>query len=344
VRSFMNFSPDEDVQDQSRIDLDQREITKALEKKTEAGLARAYKVYREGAFSGVYSVLTLEGRLGLPVEKGLSVQGASENNRVITAKVYEEALVNATTIKVRYHSSKECHVNGVEALTAGCFAPNGTLYLGDDVLNIVQYSYNITEDTINGRTIQGFSTNANPKMYSCEQGCPYEDYEKFYNYYGVFDYADHWIVAAFEKAKTSFTNGDADFTSYGFIGQQEVIRIAATQMNIWMYIIREMENALDICTAGCVENCKNEHAFPVSSWDEAVAFFFGSLEDGRANSGYLPYSYANGICRKFGTCGTLIFAQAKANLDIMEQFIGGQDNLNDGDCEAAAETRRRLFH
>ena len=40
------------------------------------------------------------------------------------------------------------------------------------------------------RTIQGFSTGAEAKMYDGCPGCPYHHYSMFYDYYGDFDYAD----------------------------------------------------------------------------------------------------------------------------------------------------------
>ena len=42
----------------------------------------------------------------------------------------------------------------------------------------------------NGRTLQGFSTGAQSKMYDGCPGCPYKHYKQFYDYYGDFDYAD----------------------------------------------------------------------------------------------------------------------------------------------------------
>eukprot|EP00964_Phaeocystis_antarctica_P081227 scaffold50792_cov69-Phaeocystis_antarctica.AAC.1 len=42
----------------------------------------------------------------------------------------------------------------------------------------------------NFRTLQGFSTGAMGKMYDGCPGCPYKHYERFYDYYGDFDYAD----------------------------------------------------------------------------------------------------------------------------------------------------------
>ena len=49
------------------------------------------------------------------------------------------------------------------------------------------------------RTLKGFSTGAQGKMYDGCPGCPYKHYEQFYDYYGDFDYADKWVSAALAK-------------------------------------------------------------------------------------------------------------------------------------------------
>jgi hypothetical protein len=81
------------------------------------------------------------------------------------------------------------------------------------------YSYIPTQDNGNERTLQGFSAAAEDKMYRCEKYCPYDTYEKFYEYYGVFDYADAWINAAFSGTSTIFANGNANFGQYDFYGK-----------------------------------------------------------------------------------------------------------------------------
>ena len=45
----------------------------------------------------------------------------------------------------------------------------------------------------NGRTLRGFSTGAQDKMWEASDscpGCPYEHFSQFYEYYGDFDYGD----------------------------------------------------------------------------------------------------------------------------------------------------------
>ena len=97
------------------------------------------------------------------------------------------------------------------------FQATGKVTVG--AFGALDYSYTVATDNQNARTIQGFSTEAKSKMYECEK-CPYPTYKQFYDYYGAFDYANQWVLAAFNKASTTeFTNGKADFSKYQEEGQ-----------------------------------------------------------------------------------------------------------------------------
>lgn len=100
----------------------------------------------------------------------------------------------------------------LSCLSSAGFQPSGSVSVG--AFGDVAYSYNVASDNLNGRTIQGFSTDAKAKMYECEF-CPYKTYEKFYDYYGAFDYANQWVLSAFNQGSTDFTNGKADFSKFG---------------------------------------------------------------------------------------------------------------------------------
>lgn len=56
-------------------------------------------------------------------------------------------------------------------------------------------------------------------MYTCVPNCPFDDYRKFAMYYGEFDYADQWVMAAFDGRETDFDHGNADFREYGEAGK-----------------------------------------------------------------------------------------------------------------------------
>mmetsp|Transcript_6674 Transcript_6674/g.8862 ORF Transcript_6674/g.8862 Transcript_6674/m.8862 type:complete len:123 (+) Transcript_6674:910-1278(+) len=111
----------------------------------------------------------------------------------------------------------------------------------------------------------------------------------------------------------------------------EAFKKGTAYMSVWMYVIRELEDAIDDCNVECTFDC-NEDA--VHAWDEAVAFYAGSEEgsDG-SGDGALLYSLADKRCQNFKTCGSngdSVDGTAKVNLEIYAQFAAGQMNLNLG--------------
>ena len=122
---------------------------------------------------------------------------------------------------------------------------------------------------------------------------------------------------------------------------KEVIKKATSYIVIWMYVIREMEDALDDCQEACtIENCNDD---PVHAWDEGVAFYTGTLEgsDG-SGSGKLPYALADKRCPNFKTCGDMgdeTTGNSHVNIEIMKQFAIGQSKLVQGQCESAREQK-----
>jgi hypothetical protein len=164
-------------------------------------------------------------------------------------------------------------------------------------------------------TLKGFSTGAQGKMYDGCPGCPYRHYSMFYDYYGDFDYADKWVSAALSGTMMTFTSGKHgpnNFHTLGGDARKEAAQKGTAYMNVWMYVVREFEDAIDDCNT-CVrtdtENNCNEHStstVSVHAWDEGVAFYTGSLEGtahGGSTAGKLLYRLAEKRCANFGTCG-----------------------------------------
>merc|ERR1719424_2454481 len=162
------------------------------------------------------------------------------------------------------------------------------------------------------RTLQGFSTGAEGKMYNgagCP-GCPYKHYKQFYDYYGSFKYADDWALAALDGTTVTYTgaaNVVFKFGDYSNNARKEAIKKGTAYMHVWMYAIREFEDAIDDCQT-CVSNC-NEFSTndggSVHAWDEGVAFYTGSLEgtvQGGNSAGKMVYRHAEKRCGNFDTC------------------------------------------
>merc|ERR1712176_1682226 len=188
----------------------------------------------------------------------------------------------------------------------------------------VQYTYDPETNNVAKRTIQGFSTAAQKKMAECAN-CPYEMYDKFYQYYGQYDYGNQIVMAA-------------------FAGKEQIIKKATAYIIIWMYVVRELEDALDDCQEACtIENCNDD---PVHAWDEAAAFYTGSLEgtDG-SGSGKLAYALADKRCGNFKTCGDMADetgGTSKVNLEIVKNLNIGQAKLAKGECASARAEADRI--
>merc|ERR1711871_1425074 len=194
------------------------------------------------------------------------------------------------------------------------------------------------------RTLKGFSTSAQSKMYDGCPGCPYKHYSRFYDYYGDFDYADKWVSAALAGTSMTFTSGNFgpnDFSVLGNAARKEAIKKGTAYMNVWMYAVREFEDAIDDCQ-NCTSECNefSVNSGSVHAWDEGVAFYTGSLEGtaiGGNSGGKLVYRLAEKRCANFATCGVLGTATsgtAKVNLDLFPLFAEGARLLERGQCSA----------
>jgi hypothetical protein len=110
-------------------------------------------------------------------------------------------------------------------------------------------------------------------------------------------------------------------------------------MSTAMYAIRELEDAIDICTTGANGDDDN-------SVDEAAAFYTGSLEgvDG-SGTGVLMYSLAEKRCANFKTCGEKgndVTGKAKVNLDIFKELANMNTNYAKLKCEDARTNKENI--
>jgi len=88
------------------------------------------------------------------------------------------------------------------------------------------------------------------------------------------------------------------------------------------------------CQNGCLD-CNDD---PVHAWDEAVAFYSGSLEGvSGSDSGVLLYRLAEKRCKNFGTCG-----DNSVNGQIMREFTRGKNKLLSGNCFEVIPIKRRI--
>jgi len=340
---LLNYEPKTNIIDHSRIDLDQKEIEKDLAQRK---FLSALSIYIEGAYSGAYSTLTLTSQNFISsARKGTSVAAITVDGKKQRGNLYESVGSTATSIQVQYETSIGCanvrDKQDPSSDISGCFSEAGQISL-DVYSNIdwnVTYQYDIREDTRYSRSLQKLRADAESNMPLSSE---HDHYLKFLNYYGQSDYANQWILAAFNSGNTNFDNGNADFSSYSEVGRIEAITKATRNMSILMHVIDEIEDAIYDCFTRCtILGCGSNKG--TSSWDKAVALYVGSQEDGQGG-GYMPYAFANDECQNFATCDLAAAAgqQARVNLEIMDQFVQGQRRLTSGQCYAAKKNKERI--
>ncbi len=124
-----------------------------------------------------------------------------------------------------------------------------------------------------------------------------------------YDYADVIVRAALDQTALG---SNSDFTFVGKSNEylRDVIKKSILYQNIFMYVIWEMQDAINDCQSGTPDNNYNS----VHAWDEAVAFYTG-YNEGTAeggdnllespsddNDGCLLFNLAESRCKNFGTC------------------------------------------
>jgi hypothetical protein len=66
-------------------------------------------------------------------------------------------------------------------------------------------------DNKNEHTLAGYSVNANTKMRPCPRCELYTDFFRFFQFYGITDYANQWIMTALTGTRTVFDSSTVDF-------------------------------------------------------------------------------------------------------------------------------------
>jgi len=160
-----------------------------------------------------------------------------------------------------------------------------------------------------------------------------EFYAVYRAYYNEGDYADRFVTAALD-ATGIFSGKDA-------IARVEGVKKGSAYQNVWMYVIREMEDAIMDCSSGCL-NCNDD---PVHAWDEMAAFYAGSLEGPSGDSsGTLLYRLAEKRCANFGTCtgSNQAGSRSAVNTQVVDQIRLGKYALTQGRCVEVIPIKRRI--
>jgi hypothetical protein len=156
------------------------------------------------------------------------------------------------------------------------------------------------------RTLAGLSDNNN-KL----KGEPLAD--MYAQYWGAYDYAD------------TFVNIGFDTIGMDILARKELAVKGAAYQNVWMYVVHELEDAVQDCKGSSLTTNDNG----VHAWDEGWAFYAGSLG---GPGGASVYALAEKRCINFDTC---VMGTAGVNIKLLDLFTQGKNLLFAGKCDEA---------
>ena len=131
------------------------------------------------------------------------------------------------------------------------------------------------------------------------------------------------IKAAFDGTTVT---GDMNFGTVGRDFRKEAIQKGIVYLNVFPYVIWEMQDQVNDCNAGDATN--NDDA-SVHAWDEAVAFYAGSTVGGSygtSSTGVLQFALADKRCQNFKTCTDGFSGGSQVNADILALFNAGKES------------------
>merc|ERR1719311_1189069 len=135
------------------------------------------------------------------------------------------------------------------------------------------------------------------------------------------------------------------FKSTDLSARKEAVQKGTAYQNVWMYAIREFEDAIDDCKS-CTSDCnefsdsvgKTGQYNAVHAWDEGVAFYTGSLAGTTADAsrkGKMVFALAEKRCENFGTCH-IRGGLSQVNTELFKLFDQGKKLLHytgDSTCD-----------
>jgi len=314
-----NYRPKTDVMEHWEIDLDQRDFVHFL---GQNNFTAAKNVYDKGANSMKTSDVDLAAALTQAFDYETPVTQGSNKGQL-----NKEAESGATTIKVGiFTPCTSIYAQFVN--TSGCFTSGGGPFFVDGT------DVGSGTVTLKYRTLEKFSTEAEAKMSGKEM------FEKYKAYYGVGDYSHKYITAAVDGTDATGTLVEMDFSGKDDDYRATSAKYGSKLWNIWMYAIWEMEDAIDDCNANCSPSDEVCNDAPVHAWDEAWAFYTGSLE-GKFGSvhGILLYRLAENMAEEFGTS---LAGKSRVNRALIEYFIDGKAHIDAGECDEAKSFRKQI--
>uniref|UniRef100_A0A6U2WPC8 Uncharacterized protein n=1 Tax=Entomoneis paludosa TaxID=265537 RepID=A0A6U2WPC8_9STRA len=348
--AIWDYRPKNDVAFMSAIAADLRDMDLLMQDEEGDGFLMARSIYEHGGNSLPHATLSIKSGLPFNVEEGSILQGTGINGKPTTVKVERSSFAKGDThLRVIFESQNPvCRRPGIpNSDTGGCLEETGTLSL-EGKPETISYSYSTANDIKSDHTIRNFSINAKSKFkaHGSTHGAFFKDFQKYVDYFGVPDFGDKIISAAFDKSSVSFDDRSLvlEFGNFSPRARRSLIIHTSAYLVVGLFVLRELETALTKCDHRCgPANCNHDS---IHALDGAVALYTGAVfqETGKGN---LLFGLAENMCKEFRTCGSHAShtsGHAKVNIDIFKEFNDMQKNFDASHCLEAKINKETIAH
>ena len=215
------------------------------------------------------------------------------------------------------------HANG-EAAVLPCIGPSLTY-----TANVLAYDIWKGGKNSATRSLAGFSYGAKTKSSGngVSTDVDYKDNKHiaimnaYWKNKGLNEYT--WGYDMIKAAFDGTTIGDLNFATVGRDFRQEAIQKGMLYLNLYPYVIWEMQDQINDCNAGS-KTANDDNS--VHAWDEAVAFWAGSTvgtENPTSSDGSLLYALAEKRAGNFKTYDETVGSSVVA-AEILKLFTSGK--------------------
>ena len=198
------------------------------------------------------------------------------------------------------------------------------------------------------RSISKFASGAESK--GSDAAIPYKDnaFIKVMNEYWESKGLDKYTWG-FDMIKAAFDGTQIGQLNFGTVGRtfrKEAIQKGLLYLNVYPYAIWEMQDQINDCR---IDGTNEDPS--VKAWDEAVAFWAGSLTRGRAygqtddkegEEDNFIYALGDKRCANFGTCATGFSGTALVNQELLALFNRGKEQARSLECEPIDDIHEKI--
>ena len=344
--AIRDYHPQHDLSLLSALGSDLKAIDLLLLAETEDAFLQAQDIYIHGGYSAPHAVLHMpDGGLPFNMEDETELSGTTKSGKPTTVTViggpYKEG---DSPIKVEHRQSNPvCRRTGLpNPNDSACLVEDGILTQAGHAKTI-SYKYSTEGGIHSDHTLRNLSVNAKSKfkVHGNNHVPYYKDFQKYVDYFGVPDFGDKIVTAAFEGTVAEFPkqNLKFDFSILTMRARRSIILHTCAHLIVGLFVIREMEAGITHCDHRCgSSNCNSDS---IHALDGAVNLYTGDVykETGKGN---FLYGLAQHMCAEFRTCGKnadRTDGEAKINSDIFAEFNAMQKYFDASQCLDAKKSK-----